>query len=385
MGKVLEITDFLSFDSIAEMRPFGEDLPLNEISSKVYLPEKFISSENQSIMYFDSTIMENGLLSSAKKEKKDIFTLKSRNIINLINESDDKYGDILYVDVDYEDWNNTTITAEEALRKFYTYDEMYFSYPEWFSTYKLSQFLPPCSGRKILQQIAWATCCGIDTNYRDEIVFVPLLAETSIDETLVILNADDRIIESSVTEGERYSKIVWEYTKYIKKSQIEELGEVEAQKVDLDGQTVYIGELTLSEPFLVDSFDENFAFVSGNPFSQEFLFEKNQTHIAKGYKYASKKVRKTIYTGLKKGKTLTISDQTIYPIDTSKKLAQIAKWYASNNTLNATVVDEGDIRLGKFISLQLEDETYFTGVITKIERSNISDYHTVRLEAHEWN
>ena len=116
-----------------------------------------------------------------------------------------------------------------------------------------------------------------------------------------------------------------------------------------------------------------------------------------GHRYVPREESVEILLDNKNGETLEISNQSIFPVvkntetglsefDGSKKIAQLKKWYSKNNTLSATVVDnENELRVGKIVKIQLKKGDYFQGIITKVVRNNIGTYHTVDLEAHEWN
>jgi hypothetical protein len=157
------------------------------------------------------------------------------------------------------------------------------------------------------------------------------------------------------------------------------------------------GEVSFDRPVAADFIENwqdmsdlgnNVYFTQSDPYHIKIWNNKYILYpiAIKGYEYVENRVRLEIPTGISNGATLEITNQTLYPKDVTEKMKQLKKWYSRNNTLSATVVDDNsEIRVGKIIKIQLKKGNYFQGVITKVIRNSINDYHTVELEAHEWN
>lgn len=375
-GKVLEIDDFFSYNSIAEMRPLGDDLPMNETNFEALLEEDFVDEPNQKVKIYDNSVLyENNFLVSANNPNIKKYSIKSRNQLQLLN-SDNK---IPYYYFDYvDDWNTISVSASEILE----YLDVDVETPEWFETYFVSPFLKPQSTRKILQQLAWATCCGIDTTYSDKIKFVPFLANETTEPDVIINRSDGRIKEIELVKGEKYSKIICEIPAYTKDDEIKELGKVEPYQEN-EGENRYF--------FQIDTPFEFYSMGSGNdlvefrnPYYIEVVSEYGGLRKVEGYGY-NKQTIKYIIDIQPYGNALTITNQELYPIDMALKSEQLKKWYSKNNTVKATIVDNNDLRIGKVLKIQLLDGTYFQGIIIKAERSNVGNKHLIDLEAHEWN
>ena len=264
--------------------------------------------------------------------------------------------------------------------------------PEEIKQIKLSPFLPKTNIRKILQQIAWASCCRIDTTYSNSINLIPFLAQENFEPDIIINNSDDRILKTQVKKGTQYSKIKWIKTKYFRENEESELGEVELRWNQMDAG--FYGSLISDTPIFPTQVGMNVRFEINDPYNFGISYRPEDAPEDKspytvnvlGYKYS--KYEETIEIPLdnSSGDILEINNQELYPIDDTQKIAQLKKWYSKNNTLTATVVDNNnEIKLGKIIKIQLRKGDYFQGVITNVSRTNINDYHTVELEAHEWN
>lgn len=375
-GKILEINKFFSYNSIAEIRPLGDDLPMNEANFEALLEEDFIDEQNQKIKIYDNLVLyENDFLVSANKPNIKKYSIKSRNQLQLLNSD----NSIPYYYLDYvEDWNTISISASHMLQDLGVDVEM----PEWFKTYYVSPFLKPQSTRKILQQIAWATCCGIDTTYTDKIKFVPFLANETTGPDITINSSDGRIKNIELVKGEKYSKIICEIPIFTKDSGIKELGKVEPYQ-ESESENRY--NFQTDVPFVYDSMGGgNDMVTSRNPYYINVVSEYGGLREVKGYGYNKQTVKYTVNIQ-PYGDTLTITNQELYPIDMALKSEQLKKWYSKNNTIKATVIDNNDLKIGKILKIQLLDGTYFQGVIVKAERSNIGDKHLIDLEAHEWN
>jgi hypothetical protein len=253
--------------------------------------------------------------------------------------------------------------------------------PEWFETYYVSPFLKPQSTRKLLQQIAWATCCGIDTTYIDKIKFVPFLASETTEPDVIISGSDGRIKNIEFVKGEKYSKIICEIPIFTKDDEIKELGKVEPYQ-ESEEENRYSFQTDVPFNFYSMGGDDLVQF--RNPYSISVVSDVGGLRTVKGYGY-TKQTANHMIDIQSYGKTLTISKQELYPINMDLKSEQLKKWYSKNNTVKATVSDNGDLKVGKILKIQLLDGTYFQGIITKAERGNIADKHLIDLEAHEWN
>ena len=395
VGKNIDFLNYFEFNYLNEIKPLGDDLPINQIESSVYLEDDFYLEENQRLTYYDgSNVLEETFLINSEFEKKNRCTLTSQNIISQVAE-DTFIFPPYYIDTTSESWNNVEIFAKNVIDNLHVKSRFKPNYifPEWFSTYKLSPFLKPSNGRKVLQQIAWCCCCGIKTDEKSNTIeFVPFLATESVVPNVVINIEDNRILKSKVAKGENYCKLVLENTVYTENPTVEILSELSLEKGGFDNQWNW--EIESSNPIRITDLKYSSGTSAGVwiTFSSPFKFVGGFSHSdsnvkvwAQGYKYESQKRQFAIDLPNKSNKTLTISNQELYPIDPTLKIAQLKKWYTKNNTLSATLVDYGDLNVGKILKLELENGGFFTGIITSVERSNISDYHTVNVEVHEWD
>lgn len=406
LGKIVDIKDIMSFDMISEINPIGDDLAINETNISAVVTDDFYSEEGQKIRIFDNdNLLENTVLKSSEEPDIDFYNLKSRNEIETADNTDYEYlfmsGNPIWP-IDY-DWNNFEMTVDKAISRINDYGGKGINIDisklsEEIKNAKLSVFLPKCKLRKVIQQIAWACCCGIDTTYKENITLVPFLAHDDIQPDIVINNSDDRILKTSVKKGTKYSKIIWTTTRYFRNDKSVDLGEIQLK---WNPQTASLtGDIISDEPFIISSENSDIndlAYHSETPYysyaeyNTEDVFETYPASlnvVLHGYKYDKYEHTYEISTESKSGETLEIKNQILYPLDEQmieNKISQLKKWYSRNNTLSATVVDNNsEIKLGKVIKLQLKRGNYFQGIITKIVRNNIGDYHTVDLEAHEW-
>lgn len=428
LGRFIDIKDIKSFDMIREVNPIGDNLSINEMNVSAVVKGDFNSKYGQKILIYDNDeLLETDFVKAIKEE--DVFTspdgntaeslysFKTRSELDLTDKTHGVYPYETTVDATYdydvsEGWNNRIITVSDVLNHVETTYGHSVHIPDFvtdnvreeiYST-RLSPFMKPSSIRQILQQIAWATCCGIDTtvpqssDYDDTVYNINLIPFFASDETepdIVLNNSDNRILKTSVSQGQKYSKIVWVKPKYYVNPNSVSLGQIEMRHVDYEQ---YEGELQRDTPFdlertaIPDStiiHQELYYIIS--PFKVRILMNgRMPTNIfnteADGWTYDKYEERTEIETGISNGDVLEIANQTVYPIDDTLKIAQLKKWYSNNNTLSATVVDgDNSIQLGKVLKIQLKNGKYFQGIITKIVRNRVEDDHTVSLEAHEWN
>lgn len=379
LGKIVEIKDFFSFNSVFEIKPLGDDLPMNESNFTVLLKDNIVGESNQNMKIYDGdALYESDFLVSATEDMQNKYSFKTRSELNKLNTENSIAFDL--IDAAVSDWNDEDIYASTIIDDIIPNAE----YPEWFKTYRVSPFLKPQSKRKMLQQIAWATCCGIDTTEDEKIKFIPFLASeaNSTNADIVIDIADSRTKSLKLTKGTKYSSVVCEIPKYLKSGESVEIGAVE----NISGYVEeYRASFKSDNPFVLDKVDgRNFTLYSINPYYLYVQYEYPENPKVYGYKY-NKKIEDYIIDIGGFGDKLVISNQEIYPIDMTAKGEQLKKWYSNNDTIKATLVDNGDLKIGKIIDIEISSGKRFKGIITKLDRNNISDKHLIDLEAHQWN
>ena len=415
LGKVLDL-DIKSFDMIHETNPISDDLAINETNVTAVIKKEFVPQEGQKIIvYNDSEIVEEDILKSIEETEIDVYKIKARSKIDILDSKNRYYPSMLSSKGTNDgsinaDWNNMSIFPQGML------DAERFSVPQAIEGNRLSAFLPYGTERKMLQQIAWASCCGVDTTYKKKIALVPYFASETTVPDIVIHNSDNRTLKTSIKEGEKYSSVIWEWTNYVRNDvEIVTLTEALPKRVS---KGRYVSEFESNKPVnarYIEDYDEFWRdfydayFEQPDPYHIRVIINtpthEYQPVVIKGHKYNETKISIDIPTGVQSEKTLKITKQNLYPYILSsitnngdpnvsenerflqtEKVKQLKKWYQKNNTLSATVVDNNnEISLGKVLKIQLKKGDYFQGIITKITRNNVNDYHIVKLEAHEWN
>lgn len=390
LGKVVDVDDIMSFDMITETNPVSDDFALNETNVTAVIEEEFAGvAEHKVLMHDNGELLEKDYAVSVKETDENIFDFKSRNFPKSFDSQMVGYPNTDLFSPEFtgkHDWNKAGINSAYVLDGIATIQNA-----DAFQD--LSPFLPECSKRKYLQQVAWAICCGIDTTYSETPRLVPFFATEVTEPDIVISNSDDRILKTSVAYGDKYSKIVWKKIKYIMNEKQTNLDNV---ILELDNEGRYVGERIFDEPVSAtiveavgETMSETLFFTQSTPYRVKVWSVRPSEYPVNisGYTFSKQEESVEIVTGIKDGSTLEISDQFLYPIDDSKKIAQLKKWYSHNNTLSATIVDnDSQIRLGKVIKVELKKPgTFFQGIVTKIVRNNVGSYHTVELEAHQWD
>lgn len=398
LGKIVNVDDIMAFDMIAETNPISDDLALNETNVTAIVGEEFVGVAEQKMIMFDNDeILEKDYAVSVKETDENIFDFKTRNFPKSFDSQMVGYPNTDLFSPEFTgqfDWNKAGINSAYVLDGIAITDNA-----DVFQD--LSPFLSECSKRKYLQQVAWATCCGVDTTYSDKARLVPFFAPEpdelgkipAVSPDIIITNDDDRILKTSVVYGDKYSKVVWKKTKYIMNEKQTALDNV---SLELDNEGRYTAERIFDEPVSVtlveatgETMGETLFFTQSTPYRVK-VWAVNPSEYPvnlSGYTFSKQEESVEIVTDIKDGGTLEITDQLLYPIDDTKKIAQLKKWYSHNNTLSATIVDnDSQIRLGKVVKIELKKSgTFFQGIVTKIVRNNVGTYHTVELEAHEWN
>ena len=87
LGRIIDIKVFFEFNHIIEMRPLGDDLPINQIQSTVYLTDDFYDEEGQRVVYYDKgEVLEETFLVNSDFEKNNHFALTSQSLIYNLSE-----------------------------------------------------------------------------------------------------------------------------------------------------------------------------------------------------------------------------------------------------------------------------------------------------------
>lgn len=398
-GNAIDIENIFDFDMISESNPISDDLAINEMNLTAYIEEDFISKEGQKVEIYDNgELYETDVLKSAKEQDLDIYEIKTRS--NLMKA--DKISLQLFQkeielisDEDSNDWSwDNLFTVEEIINKVNDALGVEIVLDKAVLDQKISPFVfgnESVNARKFLQQLAWATCCRIDTTNVDSIKLFSYQEQELIEPDIIIKNEDGRILTSNIDVGESYSKILWKIPTYTRSNQYVKIGETDL--IWNETSEKYEGIFVSEKPFYAYQSGHSISYTMLSPYSVRISSSpdsgkagETETVSIKGYVYEKNEMVIEIDTGIKNSGTLEISKHPLYLQNfIEAKSNQLQKWYSKNNTLTATVVDnESEIRLGKILKIQLKKDNYFQGIITKVVRNNIGDYHTVDLEAHEW-
>lgn len=392
LGKTIDIEDIKSFDMLTEVNPISDDLSINETNITVVVDEDFNSNYGQKVLIYDNDkLLYDNLFISSEETEENTYNIKIRDYLDKADKTNYVYPFIESSNssVSFVDWTTTNLTLLSGIFRgisvgIKTDDSKLFN--ELMNTKIKSLLQPSLSLRAVVQQVAWALCCLVDTTYNEfdiKINLIPFFASETTTPDIVINNDDDRILKTSVKNGTVYSKILWKKKVFYTSGNETTLGtyNYEGTANIVFDKPVVIYRTSISDKLL--------PVYNYSPY--EFKVETyHQPDVRKfdidGWELKTREDIVTIYTGNTKGETLEITNQTLYPADDTKKIAQLRKWYTNNNTLTATVVDnDSEIQVGKIVKIQLKKGNYFQGVVTSVVRTNINDYHTVELEAHEWN
>ena len=399
-GNIMDIENIFSFDMISETNPISDDLAINEMNLTAYIEDDFTSKGGQIVEIYDNgELYETDVLKSAKEQDLDVYEIKSQSKLAAADkiELQPFQKEIeLYSDFDDNNWSwDKVFTVRDIIEQV----KNALSVDVIVEHAVLEQNVIPFAFgndsvniRKFLQQLAWATCCRIDTTNSDSIKFNAYYEQERIEPDITIDNESGRILTSNIDTGEQYSKILWKIPTYTRSKQYVKIGEIDLTWNDNSGE--YEGVFVSDTPFYAYQSGHSISLTMISPYSVRVSsipeggkLGETETVSIKGYLYEKLETIIEIDTGIENAATLEISKHPMYLQSfIQAKANQLQKWYSKNNTLSATVVDnECEVQLGKIIKIQLKKGNYFQGIITKIIRNNIGDLHTVDLEAHEWN
>lgn len=390
LGSIHSIDNFFDFELQDEKDLLSSDLPMGQAKFSTVSEENLIGREGNLLVVFDDTqLLGRYYLKEISKQSKTKYSFTIQNILykldKMVYSNEFAFND--------SQWYYETVNAYDELVKLFKFVGVNYYIDESLKNIWLSPYMETGkTARYVLQQICFVCGAYVDCWNTDQI---KVLANRPTYLTKTIKDADGIILETKVQYSTPASLVNWQikYFEEQTKGEPEMIATVKASGTDIveykfeketavndvvtdEAGDFNILELTPKHILLSPSNSFKFYYIWGYPLVET---ENNKTIYLREY---GDKVGLNKYglVGFKTN-TLDIDDD-----GNIKTLDAIRDYYSKfgGKTLSAKIVYNGE-KTGDLISIQTNDGSMFTGIITSLTFQNANNYRTAKIEVIEWN
>lgn len=332
-----------SVDCILEVSPISEELSVNTLNFTVRSKTEYAFNfqERQQVrLYFDEAIIGVFYLTTGKRESKTDYYVESEDAIGILDKGN-FYGGIY-----------NSVTAEDLIESIFSGEDIEYFLDEALREKELSGYLPICTKRDALAQVAFAIGAEVNTAYDERLYIYPRKTEQtgtfSISSTMSGLSID----HSEVVTGIRLY-----VHDYVPIDESEELlndtlnGEVEVAFSDPHHSLQITGGTIISE-------GSNYAKISGNG-----------TVILTGKKYDQRAnvILKEDQNITRNKNVYEVKDATLVTASNAQEvLDRVYEYYRNNESVSCRVL-LGEEQLGDVVEVDTDFDGKRVGTITKME------------------
>lgn len=387
LGKIHEINAFSSFDLQDEKDLLGSDLPMGQIEFKTNSKENLIGHQGNVFVFFDdSELLGWYFLNDVEKTSKETYSFIVQNLLYKLNKTIyNNYG------VTDNRWSFENVNAYDELVKLFEYCDVKYDVDVRFKNIWLSSYIPTGkTARFVLQQICFAIGAEINCWKQDYVSVRPRGYYSLTGKTLS--NSQNKILSTKVNGfsenfGAKWSPKVLNTANEGNEELITRIiAEAEPQYVRVDfGKKVNIIDFQIDQGlFALDELKPDYIIVKvigtyldlvGNVLT-EADYEKNIDILPNKnfFDIANNNV-----VGFKNELGNISKDDTIQTIDVIGDY--VDKF--NGGSLSATIVYDGE-KTGDKITIQANDDLYYTGIISHLSFNSSNDYRTAKIEVKLW-
>ena len=388
IGEIHTIDSFFDFDLQDEKNILSSDLPMGQVKFSTISEKDLIGKEgNTLILYDDTQLLGRYYLKSVDKTSNTKYSFTIQNILYKLDKKlySNKFA--------FEDsiWKYEAVNAYDELVKLFDFVEVDYYIDESLKNVWLSPYMETDkSARYVLQQICFASGAYVDCWLTDKIKVLTYKPKTIIK---TIRNSNNVIFETKI-KSSVYSNINWKikyYDKQTKDTTEQHIATIPASSTD-SVRYNFDKDLAVTD---IGTAMGNFTIGELTPKYIVLLPKDDVLVDVLGYYIAQTEISKKLFfrnfgdevvldkynlVGFKTN-TLNIEDN-----ENIKTLDSINEYYTkfSGKTLSAKIVYNGE-KTGDFISIQTNDNSMFSGIITSLSFDNSSNYRTAKIEVMEWN
>ena len=389
MGEIHIIDEFSKFELLDEKNLLSSDLPIGQVTFSTISEKDLIGKEGNLIILYDGTqLLGDYYLKEIEKENKTKYSFIIQNILyKLENNYDNQFAVTDYI------WAYKKVNAYDELVKLFNFVGVDYYIDESIKNIWLSPYMETGkTARYVLQQICFACGAYVDCWMTDKI---KVLVDKPLEISKTITDSDDVILETKIESGSPASNVVWKI-KSVEAKNIEQNPEIIAQ--------VPVSEFnTTRYNFEKEVYATSADLLQGNgleilEITPQYIVMSTRTEgvaTVYGYPLVKSYINKSIYLR-DYGKEASLSQYNLigfksnngnlYVDDDIETLNNIENYYTkfTGKTLSAKIAYRGE-KTGDLISIQTNDGSMFTGIISSLSFSNISNYRTAKIEVIEWN
>lgn len=385
LGKIHEINSFSSFDLQDEKDLLGSDLPMGQIEFKTNSKENLIGHQGNTFAFFDdSELLGWYYLNNVEKTSKETYDFVVQNLLYKLNKTIyNNYG------VTDDIWSFENVNAYDELVKLFEYCNVKYEIDNSFKNVWLTPYIPEGkTARFVLQQICFAIGAEINCWKQDYISVSPrdyysLTGETLSNFNNVIVNT--KINKFDETFGAKWTPKVLKITD--EEFRLNIIGDPENQisphyvRVDFNKKvniTNYQGEFVLYKlqpNYMVvavtgEQLDLYGKVLTEADYEKNIQISLNNNHLD---------ISNVNVVGFKDEFGSISKDETIKTIDVIDDYVE----KFSGRVLSATIVYRGE-KTGDKITIQANDDLYYTGIISHLSFNSPNDYRTAKIEVELW-
>lgn len=383
LGKIHNINSFFDFDLQDEKILLGSDLPIGQIEFSTTSKENLIGRQGNSLVFFeDSDLLGLYYLQEVERTSKETYKFTVQNLLYKLNKI--IYNEYAIID---NQWKFKNVNAYDELEKLFEYCGVNYSIHHDFKNVWLTPYIETGkTARYVLQQICFAIGADIDCWRKDYIEIKP----KTYTSTKTLSNSDNIVLNTKINSSSQKYGARWS-PKILSNTDEEFLTSISATPilqdirrdfdkiVDVNTYEIGQGNYYVSElrpNYIVVQVSGSSLRVKGNVLSEtqydkdinilpnkEFLKISNNNVVAFNNEAGDISNNETI-------KTLEIID------DYTNRF--------NGSVLTATIVYNGE-KTGDKITIQANDDLYYTGVISLVSFNSSNNYRTAKIEVQLWS
>lgn len=395
LGQIQVIDSFFDFELQDEKDLLSADLPIGQVKFSTICEQNLIGKEgNQLVVFDDGQLLGTYYIKEIKKQSKNKYTFTAQNILYKFDKKtySDKFA---FSD---SQWDYAAVNAYDELVKLFEFVGVNYYIDDSLKKVWLNSYMETGkTARYVLQQICFASGAYVDCWMTDKI---KILVNKPIYLTKTIKDGANVTLDTQVKEDNLVTSVVWKFN-------FREIITDESFSPEIIGRfyTNSSGIVTYrfeSEAAINDVVGLNvgsFSISESTPTVIVGFADAVDTYVMWGYPIVKKEINKKIFlrnsdkeneivlnkynlVGFKTDKILPDVDDE----NNIKTLDNIKDYYTKlgAKTLTAKIVYNGE-KTGDLISIQTDDGSMFTGIITSLVFSNANSYRAAKIEVIEWN
>lgn len=344
LERIFKDDEAKNVDCILEVSPISEELSINTLNFTVRSKTDYafnFQKRQQIRLYFDEAIIGVFYLSTGKRESKTDYYVESEDAVGLLDKSNFKGG--IY----------NGVTAQSLIDSIFEGEDIEYFVDETVAGKTLSGYLPVCTKREALAQVAFAIGAEVNTAYDMRLYIYPRKTEQSGEFTTSTTMSGLSIDHSEVVTGIRL--YVHDYVP------IEESEELYNET--LNGTA----EVEFSEPHHDLQITGGTITAQGSNYAEITGTGGNVTLTGKKYDHRENVILKENPNISRNKNIYEVKDATLVTASNAQEvLDRVYEYYQNNESVSCRVLMDEE-QLGDVVEVDTDFDGKRVGTITKVE------------------